>query len=135
MRAGARDDDEIDHMDEFIPAMPGFDFGEGVGADEEKDAIGGVYFLQALDGVDGIAALGALFHPGDAEARLGEAGEFDHAGAVGEGRACDAGFVRWVAGGDEQNVVELEAFERGAGYGEMGVVDGVKGTTKHAEAF
>src|SRR5260370_29592973 len=81
--AGPRDHDEIHRAHHVFPAMPGSDFGEGVGADDEENlaALG----LHALDGVDRITFLPAGprgFEARRDEARLTGASQLDHAEAM-----------------------------------------------------
>ncbi len=81
---------------------------------------------QFLNGVDGIAAVGALFQPRDLEARIQHAGDLDHTDAVLVGRMSDPALVRRAVGGDEQYAIEMKLIGCRAGHGQMGVVYGVE---------
>jgi hypothetical protein len=71
--AGARDYYELDAADHVLGAMPGLNFGEGVGTDDEKDlaALG----LNSLDGVDEVTRALAFFEAGR-DSSLGRSARF-----------------------------------------------------------
>ena len=113
--------------------MPGVKFGELVGAEEEGEAVGGVFVAEGFDGVDGVAgfafALAAVEFAGvgEEEGVVGDGG-VEHGEAVFGGCACSMGFVGGDVGGDEEDAVGVEDFAGALAGDEVAVVDGVEGS-------
>ncbi len=74
--AGTGDDDELGEADQVLPAVPGGDFGEGVGPDDEVRLL--AKLAHAFDGVDGIAFAFSGLKPRCEKARIGVAGQLGH---------------------------------------------------------
>src|ERR1035438_2531698 len=87
----------------------------------------GAFFLYDIDGV---TALRVFLEAGDFEARVALAGEFGHADTIGVRRVGDAGLVRRMGGGDEEDAVEAVACGGLAREGEMAIVDGIEGAAE-----
>ena len=66
--------------------------------------------------------------------RMLGAGQRDHGITVRKCREVLLQLVRRAAGGNEVNLVEIEAAIRGACDGEMTVVDGIEGAAKQCNA-
>jgi len=137
--AGAIGDDEIAKAEERFVFLPHGNIEEGVGADDEKDAIAVIGVAEITDGVDGIVKLIA----GEIVAGFGErwdevrmlgAGERDHGEAMRKRRKVLLEFVRGTAGRNEMNFVEIEAAIGGASDGEVAIVDGIERAAKERDA-
>src|ERR1035438_8895658 len=128
---GTADHQETNAAHHVAPAVPGADLSEGVGADEEVQLVrggeAGAYFLY---GIDGVTALRVFLEAGDFEARVALAGEFGHADTIGVRRVGDAGLVRRMGGGDEEDAVEAVACGGLAREGEVAIVDGIEGAAE-----
>src|SRR5271167_1725240 len=96
---GARDDDEFGFAHHVLPAMPGADFGERVGADDEEDLPRVRLRFHALDGMDRITLFAAGLQTRWNEARLPGAGQLHHLVAILE--AGPSFLVRRIRGWDE----------------------------------
>ena len=94
------DDDEPNGARYIPPAMPGLNFRECVGSDEEEEFIFGRKLSANLFyGVDGVAALGAFLDARNFHARVPQAREFGHPYAMCEGGVGDPGSVRRMGRG------------------------------------
>src|SRR5215471_12998462 len=107
--------------------MPGADLGKGIGADEKEQLVAGceagAYFL---DGIDGIAALGAFLDAGNFEAWIALAGQLSHTDTVFEGRVSHSRLMGRVSGRDEQHAIEMKARGGLSREGEMAVVNRIE---------
>ena len=127
MTAGAADDEEPHGADDLAPTVPGANFGEGIGTDQEVELVArGERGADFFDGVDGVAACGVLLEARDFEGGVGAAGELSHVDPVLVRGVGDAPLVRRVRGGDEQNTIEVESSRGLAGDGKVRLVDGVE---------
>ena len=132
---GTAGDQEVDGARDVLPAVPGAEFCEGVGADQEEEAgAGGEGGANALDGVDGVAAFGELFETRRLETSIAGDGEFDHAQAVRIRRVGSAVFVRRVRSGDEEHEIEREAVGGFAGNRQVRVVNGIESAAEDCES-
>ena len=131
-----RHDDELDRADDLFGTAPGADFGEGVGADEEKQAVPGSQFApDARDGADRIAARGARLQRRGGKRRFARARELDHPQPVFIRCNPGVGFVRRVGRRDEQDARERELRQRFAGHGYMGQMDGIERAAEDRDAL
>jgi hypothetical protein len=139
--AGAIGDDEIAEAQKGFVFLPHGNVEEGVGTDDEVDAIAVavVGVAEVTDGVDGIVQLGAAeifagFCEGWDEMRMLGGCERNHGEAVREWGEVLLQFVRWATGGDEMDFVEIKTAVGGASDGEVTVVDRIEGAAEHADA-
>src|SRR5579885_2495219 len=97
-----RHDDESNRLDHVLPAVPAANFGEGVGADDEKNLA--VHRFHPLDGMNRVAFFPAFFQTRRHEARVGGAGQLHHAIAI---LIAGGGFFqRRIRRRNKQNAVE-----------------------------
>src|SRR5579883_688408 len=75
-----RYDNKCNRLNHVLPAIPTANFGEGVGADDEKNLA--VHRFHPLDGIDRVTFFLAFFKTRRHEALVGGAGQFHHAIAI-----------------------------------------------------
>jgi hypothetical protein len=68
------------------------------------------------------------------EVRMFRARERNHSEAVRKGRKMLLQFMRWPAGGDEVNFIEIKAAVRGARDSKMSIVYGIERAAKQSDA-
>src|SRR6266852_8817216 len=131
-------DDEIAKREKRVIFFPHGNVQEGVGADDEKQAIAVamVDVAKVAHGVHGIVELRAAeilagFGKRGNEVRMLCASERDHREAVRKRREVLLQLVRRPARGDEVEFIEIEAPVGGASSGKMTVVNGIEGTAEN----
>jgi hypothetical protein len=135
-RAGTVEHGEFDEAGEFGGFVPAVELGELVGAENPDEPGAGPGGAEPAHGVDGVVnATGAGFEVEEAKAWFGGFGK----GKLKQVEAFSGGSDRGVAegglgGGNEEEVVEVQAVQGGAGDGEMAEVNGVEGAAKEADA-
>ena len=114
--------------------MPGVEFGEGVGADDEDEAVAGMEGLQGADGIDSVGFSGAVEFDGEGvEAGLAGEGEAEHGEAIFVGSEIVGGLVRRHGAGNEPDGVEGEQAQCFAGDGKMSLVDGIERAAEESD--
>ena len=132
--AGAGEGYDADEGEQLQGFVPGVQFEEGVGADDEGEFGAGVEGAEGADGVEGVGFAGAVELEGlDGEARFAGDGEAEHGEAVGVGGEVAGGFVGGQGAGDEPDGVEREEAQGFAGDGEVPFVDGIEGSAEEAD--
>jgi len=135
--AGAADDDPFGEFEEVGGLAPVGEVEEAVGADEVEESVVGEELVESGEGLDsvvrGAVGVGSV-EGGDAEARVGEAGEGEHGEAVVEGSRRAVGFERLAACGGEEDLVQVEGVGGSGGDGEVAVVGWVEGSAEEGYA-
>src|SRR5260370_721761 len=137
--SGAVGDDEIEKAEQHFVFLPHGDVQEGVGADDEKEAIAVADAAEVAHGVHGIVELRAaeiltgLGKRGN-EVRMLGACKGDHGKPVRKRSEVRLQLVRGTARGDEVELVEIKTPVSGTSNGKMAVVDGIEGTAKNRDA-
>ena len=139
--ARAVGDDEVAQAEERFVFLPHRNVEEGVGADDEVDAISVavVGVAEIPDSIDGIVKLGAAeiftcFGDRRDKMRVFGAGERDHSKSMRKRCQVLLQLVRRAAGRDEVDPVEIEAAVCGARYGQVAIVNRVKGSAEQGDA-
>jgi hypothetical protein len=141
-RANARTvrDDEIAETEERFVFLPDGYVEEGVGANDEEDAVAVavVGVAEVAYRVDGIVKLRAAeifagFGERRNEMRMLGAGEGSHGKTMREWGQVLFEFVRRAAGGDEMDFVKIEAAVGGTSDGEVAVVNWVEGASEQRD--
>ncbi len=132
---GPGDADEVRQLPELLGVLPREDLGEGVGAGDEEQLVVGPLRPDVAQGVDRERRAGPVdVDPADGEARVGGRRDDGHEVAVLGGRDVAVGLLPRLPGGDEDDLVEVEARLDLAGGHEVTVVDRVERPTHDAEA-
>ena len=133
--AGSGDADEGGVVECFFPFSPGEDFFEGVGAGDEEEFRGGEDIVQVGEGVDGVGGAGSVdVDAADAESGVAGGGDDGHEVSVFGGGYFSFAFLPGLAGGHEDDFVEVEEVGDFGGGDKVPVVDGVKGAAHDANA-
>jgi hypothetical protein len=138
---GAIGDDEIAEAEKRFVFLPHRDVEESVGADDEEDAIAVavVGVAEVAHGVDGIVELGAAevfagFGEGWDEMRMLGGCERDHRKTMWKWGEVLFQFVRRAAGGDEMDLVEVEASVCSARDGQVTIVNRIERSAEKTDA-
>ena len=132
---GPGDADEVGQLEQLLGVLPRDDLGEGVGAGDEEQLVVGPFCLDVAQGVDRERRSGSVdVDAADGEARVGGRRDDGHEVAVLGGRDVPVGLLPRLAGGDEDDLVEVEPRLDLTGGHEVAVVDRVERPAHDAEA-
>src|SRR5580700_4212487 len=126
---GTRYNDKLSLAHDLLPLIPGADFREGVGANDEEDFARIRLRFDALDRVNRITLLAPFFEAGRNESGLACAGQLHHFVAILIART---GFlVRRIRGRDEQDTIQRKGIGRLARHDQVGAMNGIEGSSEN----
>src|SRR6478672_2257154 len=135
LMAGTGDPDEVGELEQLVGGLPRQDLREGVGAGDEEQLRVRPLCGEVAEGVDRVGRAGPVdVDPADGEAGVGRRGDHRHEVAVlGRGDlACV--LLPGLAGGDEDDLIEVEQGLDLARGDQVTVMDGVEGPAHHTQA-
>src|SRR4029453_778475 len=118
----------------LLDVSPGQDLRQRIGTGNEEQLAARVELVEVAQGVDRVRRTGPVdVDPADREPRVGRRRDDGHQVPVLGGRDLTLGLLPGLAGGDEDDLVQLEVGLDLAGGDEVSVMDRVEGPAHHAE--
>lgn len=133
--SGAIEDADAGQALDFGGIFPRVELRGLVGTDEQSERSVRVPGAQLAQGVDRVARRRAMkFQIIDGKIFFARDGETEHGKAVGGGGGSRRCFERRVIRRQQEQAVETEFFERGAGEDEVSVMHGIEAAAEDAES-